>query len=122
MNCTFLCRFASSFVSHEGLSDKKKNSTGKEWEGSAWSIKSVATEEILRMIAEISTSLDRLEISYGETVNTVRCKLWAEQYTLVNEAQEAIEKAEDYWVNAEGVNHSFFHCSGKNNYKTQGFH
>lgn len=27
--------------------------------------KSVATEEILRMIAEISTSLDRLEISYG---------------------------------------------------------
>ncbi|MBT2649311.1 hypothetical protein J7E52_21810 [Bacillus sp. ISL-34] len=69
--------------------------------------KSVATEEILRMIAEISTSLDRLEISYGETVNTVRCKLWAEQYTLVNEAQEAIEKAEDYWVNAEGANHSF---------------
>lgn len=68
--------------------------------------KSVATEEILRMIAEISTSLDRLEISYGETVNTVRCKLWAEQYTLVNEAQ-AIEKAEDYWVNAEGPNHSF---------------
>jgi hypothetical protein len=35
----FLCRLASSFVSHEGLSDKKKNSTGKEWEGSAWSIK-----------------------------------------------------------------------------------
>ncbi|MGE7878389.1 hypothetical protein [Peribacillus muralis] len=61
--------------------------------------KSVATEEILRMIAEISTSLDRLELSYGKTVNTVRCKLWAEQYTLVNDAQEAIEKAEDYWVN-----------------------
>ncbi|AOH55472.1 hypothetical protein ABE28_014030 [Peribacillus muralis] len=61
--------------------------------------KSVATEEILRMIAEISTSLDRLELSYGETVNTVRCKLWAEQYTLVNDAQEAIEKAEDFWVN-----------------------
>ncbi|MDW7614668.1 hypothetical protein SC499_07985 [Peribacillus simplex] len=69
--------------------------------------KSVSTEEILRMIAEISTSLDRLEISYGETVNTVRCKLWAEQYTLVNNVQEAIEKAEDYWVSAEGVNHSF---------------
>ncbi|CAH0186299.1 hypothetical protein SRABI96_01560 [Peribacillus sp. Bi96] len=69
--------------------------------------KSVATEEILRMIAEISTSLDRLEISYGETVNTVRCKLWAEQYTLVNDAQEAIEKAEEYWVNTEGENHSF---------------
>jgi hypothetical protein len=68
---------------------------------------SVATEEILRMIAEISTSLDCLENSYGETVNTVRCKLWAEQYTLVNEAQEAIEKAEDYWINTEKENHSY---------------
>ncbi|MCK1991272.1 hypothetical protein GW626_13085 [Peribacillus muralis] len=70
--------------------------------------KNVATEDILKMIAEISTSLDRLELSYGETVNTVRCKLWAEQYILVNEAQEAIEKAEDYWVNTvDGHSFSF---------------
>ena len=63
--------------------------------------KSVATEEILSMIAEISSSLDQLENAYGEAMNTARCKLWAEQHNLVDDAQEAMEKAGDFWVETE---------------------
>ncbi|MGE7601470.1 hypothetical protein ACQKL5_03085 [Peribacillus sp. NPDC097675] len=65
--------------------------------------KSVATEEILSMIAEISTSLDHLENAYGEAMNTARCKLWANQHKLVNEVQEAMEKAGEFWVENENV-------------------
>jgi hypothetical protein len=83
--------------------------------------KSVATEEILRMIAEISTDLDRLENSYGETVNTVRCKLWADQYKLVNDAQESIEKAEDFWINTEEEFHSYPIKQEKSIRKAKGF-
>ena len=65
--------------------------------------KSVATEEILSMIAEISTSLDHLENAYGKAMNTTRCKLWAKQHKLVNDAQEAMEKAGEFWVENEDV-------------------
>ncbi|MFJ7745947.1 hypothetical protein [Peribacillus sp. NPDC097295] len=65
--------------------------------------KSVATEEILSMIAEISTSLDHLENVYGESMNTARCKLWAKQHKLVNEVQESMEKAGEFWVENEDV-------------------
>ena len=63
--------------------------------------KNVSTEEIIRMIAEISTSLDRLENSYAESMNAARCKLWAEQYKLVNGVQESLEKAERIWIENE---------------------
>ncbi|MFJ7636976.1 hypothetical protein ACIQZM_05780 [Peribacillus sp. NPDC097206] len=69
--------------------------------------KSVATEEILSMIAEISTSLDQLENAYGETMNTARCKLWAEQHNLVDDAQEAMEKAGDFLVETEEISRPY---------------
>lgn len=69
--------------------------------------KSVTTEEILSMITEISTSLDRLENSYGETMNTARCKLWAKQYNMVNDVQNAMEKAGDFWSDPREESQSY---------------
>ena len=54
----------------------------------------VALEEMLEMISDIHSSLDGLERAYGLAVNTERCKLWAEQYKIVNQAQEALETVE----------------------------
>ncbi|WP_110927652.1 hypothetical protein [Bacillus massiliglaciei] len=58
------------------------------------------TQEIQAMIDEISASLDRLEKEYLHTVNFKRCKMWAEQYSLIHAAQEAIDQAESSlnWV------------------------
>ena len=54
----------------------------------------VALEEMLEMISDIHSSLNGLERAYGLAVNTERCKLWAEQYKIVNQAQEAVETVE----------------------------
>lgn len=54
----------------------------------------VVIEEMLGMISDIHSSLDGLEKAYGLAVNTERCKLWAEQYKMVNQAQEALEAVE----------------------------
>lgn len=56
--------------------------------------KDVAIEEMLEMISDIHSSLDGLERAYGLAVNSERCKLWAEQYKIVNQAQEALEEVE----------------------------
>ncbi|AZV44100.1 MULTISPECIES: hypothetical protein [Peribacillus] len=56
--------------------------------------KNVAIDEMLAMIADIHSSLDGLEKSYGLAVNTERCKLWAEQYKMVNQTQEALDAVE----------------------------
>ena len=56
--------------------------------------KDVAIEEMLEMISDIHSSLDGLERAYGLAVNSERCKLWAEQYKIVNQAQEALEAVE----------------------------
>jgi hypothetical protein len=56
--------------------------------------KDVAIDEMLEMITDIHSSLDGLERAYGLAVNTERCKLWAEQYKIVNQAQEALEAVE----------------------------
>ena len=57
-------------------------------------IKDDAIEEMLVMIADIHSSLDGLEKAYGLVVNTERCKLWAEQYKIVNQAQEVLDAIE----------------------------
>lgn len=54
----------------------------------------VMIEEMLGIISDIYSSLDGLEKAYGLAVNTERCKLWAEQYKMVNQAQEALEAVE----------------------------
>lgn len=56
--------------------------------------KDVVVEEMLEMISDIHSSLDGLERAYGLAVNAERCKLWAEQYKIVNQAQEALETVE----------------------------
>lgn len=56
--------------------------------------KDVVVEEMLKMISDIHSSLDGLERAYDLAVNTERCKLWAEQYTIVNQAQEALDAVE----------------------------
>lgn len=56
--------------------------------------KDTAVEEMLEMISDIHSSLDGLERAYGLAINTERCKLWAEQYKIVNQAQEALEAVE----------------------------
>ena len=56
--------------------------------------KDTAVEEMLELISDIHSSLDGLERAYGLAINTERCKLWAEQYKIVNQAQEALEAVE----------------------------
>ena len=56
--------------------------------------KDTAVEEMLEMISDIHSSLDGLERAYGLALNTERCKLLAEQYKIVNQAQEALEAVE----------------------------
>lgn len=56
--------------------------------------KDVSVNEMLEMIDDIHSSLDGLEKAYGLAVNTERCRLWAEQYKMVHQAQEALEAVE----------------------------
>ncbi|MFD0051648.1 hypothetical protein ACFVHQ_20415 [Actinomycetes bacterium NPDC127524] len=62
-----------------------------------------SAEEILCLIAAISDSLDELEQSIDETINTERCRLWSNQYKMVHSAQQQLERIEEKWNTKEDI-------------------